>query len=213
MSQEFYHYSEKMRAYLQYLEKRIESLEKKIENLTKDFTVLKEKPSIHIDQIAYSFDQLKVETLDGTLNIGLNPADLEKIEELSIQSTGTVNTPGGTFYPPIDPKQMMNRSMEIEESLLSFIQLELPEIIMTKQKELGLEDDESYVHFIQEDVTKQLPTRIQYYLQQNHHPISTDEERNNLIEKIIQSLRMEIENGVHQFLSHLPDNMKGRQKE
>ena len=34
---------------------------------------LKEAPSTKIDRIEYKFDQLKIETLEGTLNIGLNP--------------------------------------------------------------------------------------------------------------------------------------------
>ena len=32
----------------------------------------------------YKFDQLKVETLEGTLNIGLNPSDLQAIEDFSV---------------------------------------------------------------------------------------------------------------------------------
>ena len=32
----------------------------------------------------YKFDQLKVETLEGTLNIGLNPSDLQGIEDFSV---------------------------------------------------------------------------------------------------------------------------------
>ncbi|MGP7817870.1 spore germination protein GerPC [Niallia sp. 01092] len=201
MSQDFYQYSEKMRSYLQYLEGRIKKLEQTVAALTNELTLIKEKPSVHIDRIDYSFDQLKVETLEGTLNIGLNPADLEKIEELTVNQKGS-------YYPSPDPKQVLTRSMEIEEAMHQFIQLELPEIIINKQKELGLEADEAYITFIQEDITKQLQTRITYYLQQQQR--SNEEDPKIFSEKIIASLKEEMINGVHLFLSNIPENMKGR---
>lgn len=210
MSQEFYQYSEKMRSYLQYLERRIKKLEQTVSALTHDLTLMKEKPSVHVERIDYSFDQLKIERLEGTLNIGLNPSDLEKIEELSINPKGPANA-NSPFYPPIDPKHIMSRTMEIEEAMHQFIQLELPEIITNKQIELGLGEDESYITFIQEDITKQLPTRIQYYLQQLHR--SKDEDPNLFLEKTVDSLKQEMINGVHLFLSNIPENMKGRKKE
>jgi spore germination protein PC len=211
MSYDFYQYSEKMRHYLQLLEKRIKDLEKQVATLTNDITTIKEKPSIHIDRIDYSFDQLKVETLEGTLNIGLNPEDLSNIEELAINPNSPINQPHAPFYPPIDPKQMMNRSMDLEEEMNQFIQLELPDIIRKKQNELNLPEEESYVSFIQEDITKQLPTRIQYYLQQGANRKQNGSNLSN--EAIIQALKEEMENGVHLFLSHIPDNMRGSGKE
>ncbi|WP_312096383.1 spore germination protein GerPC [Niallia sp.] len=211
MSYDFYQYSEKMRQYLQLLEKRINDLEKQVSSLTNDITAIKEKPSVHIERIDYSFDQLKVETLEGTLNIGLNPEDLSNIEELAINPNSPINQPHAPFYPPIDPKQMMNRSMNIEEEMLQFIQLELPDIIRKKQVELNIQEEESYVSFIQEDITKQLPTRIQYYLQQGANRKQNGSNLTN--EAIIQALKEEMENGVHLFLSHIPDNMKGSGKE
>lgn len=211
MSYDFYQYSEKMRHYLQLLEKRIKDLEKQVATLTNDITTIKEKPSVHIDRIDYSFDQLKVETLEGTLNIGLNPEDLSNIEELAINPNSPIKQPHAPFYPPIDPKQMMNRSMDIEEEMNHFIQLELPDIIRKKQTELNLPEEESYVTFIQEDITKQLPTRIQYYLQQGSNRKQNGSNLSN--EAIIQALKEEMENGVHLFLSHIPDNMRGSGKE
>ena len=212
MSQQFYHYGDQLQSYLQYLEKRIVSLEKAVTELTKEVAELKNRPSVRVDRIEYSFDQLKVETLDGTLNIGLNPADLQKIEELAINPGNSVQ-PGGPFYPPqIDPKQMMTRSMELEETLLTYIQMELPEVIMRKQAELGMEEDEAYIAFIQEDVTKQLPTRIQFYLQQRTAS-GNEEDTNQQNEAVIAALKQEIENGVQIFLSNIPDNVKGRTKE
>jgi len=211
MSYNFYQYSEKMSHYLQLLEKRIKDLEKQVAALTNEITTIKEKPSVHIERIDYSFDQLKVETLEGTLNIGLNPEDLSNIEELAINPNSPINQPHAPFYPPIDPKQMMNRSMDIEEEMNQYIQLELPDIIRKKQIELNMSEEDSYISFIQEDVTKQMPTRIQYYLQQGANRKQKESKLTN--DDIIQALKEEMENGVHLFLSHIPDNMKGSGKE
>ena len=40
-------------------------------------TELQSRPSVHVEKLEYKFDQLKVEKLEGTLNIGLNPTDLQ----------------------------------------------------------------------------------------------------------------------------------------
>ena len=65
---------------------------------------------------------------------------------------------------------------------------------------------------IQDDINKQLPTRIQYYLKQAITNRST--EKSSLSnEAIIQALKAEMENGVQIFLSHIPENMKGREQE
>ncbi|KAB7665390.1 spore germination protein GerPC [Bacillus sp. B1-b2] len=212
MSYDFYQYSEQMKYYLQQVEKRIKHLEQVVNTLTTEIDTLKSRPSVHVDRIDYSFDQLKIETLEGTLNIGLNPEDLSNIEELSINPNNPNIQPNAPFYPPIDPKQMMNRSMDIEEQMHQFIQLELPDIIRNKQIELHLPEEESYITFIQEDVTKQLPTRIQYYLNQAPKNRATDNGQFSN-ERIIQALKEEMANGVHLFLSHIPDNMKGREPE
>lgn len=101
MSYDFYQYSENMRHYLQLLEKRIKDLEAQVANLTNEVTAISEKPTVHIDRIDYSFDQLKVETLEGTLNIGLNPEDLSNIEELAINPNSPTQQPQALSIHPL----------------------------------------------------------------------------------------------------------------
>ena len=59
------------------MQKKIQSLEKQVSEFTKS-------SSCSIERMEYKFDQLKVETLEGTLNIGLNPSDLQGIEDFSV---------------------------------------------------------------------------------------------------------------------------------
>ena len=47
-------------------------------------------------ELEYKFDQLKVETLEGTLNIGLNPTDLQGIEDFSVPNKNGAASPSRT---------------------------------------------------------------------------------------------------------------------
>lgn len=71
MNQDLYSYSKQMQRFLEAQDKRIMKLEHELKRLTDEIAELKNKPPIHVDKIEYKFDQLKVESLDGTLNIGL----------------------------------------------------------------------------------------------------------------------------------------------
>ncbi len=61
-------------------------MQQKIHSLEQKIIELQNRPPVHVEKMEYKFDQLKVETLEGTLNIGLNPADLQNIEDFSVPS-------------------------------------------------------------------------------------------------------------------------------
>src|SRR5690625_980139 len=56
---------------------RIKQMEQSIEKLLTQIEELKNKESTHIEKIEYKFDQLKVETVEGTLHIGVLPGKSE----------------------------------------------------------------------------------------------------------------------------------------
>src|SRR4051794_12825030 len=167
---------------LQAQENRIAALEHTIQKLQEEMKQLKEKPSVRVDKIEYKFDQLKVETLDGTLNIGLNPSDLANIEDFAVENQ-SLNT-------PIPPKAQMQRSMKIEESIYRYLETELPEVFKETQSQLNVQLDNSYLAFIKQDIMKQLPSRIDYHLRE----ASTQKRNGEPIpdETIIELLKQEI---------------------
>lgn len=193
--------------YLQWLQnrllaqdQRIAALEAALQNIMQELKQIKEQPAVHVDRIEYKFDQLKVETLEGTLNIGLNPSDLSGIEDFAVQNQ-TLNT-------PMSPKAQMQRSMKIEDAIFQYLETDLPQIIENTQRNLNLEPNEAYLSFIKEDIIKQLPSRIDYHLK----TAASAQSGNNASppeEAIIEVLKQEIQNGVNVFLTHLPENMKG----
>lgn len=167
---------------LQAQENRIAILEQTIQKLQEEMKQLKDKPSIKVDKIEYKFDQLKVETLDGTLNIGLNPSDLANIEDFAVENQ--------SLKTPIHPKAQMQRSMKIEESVYQYLETELPALFKETQNQLNIRLDDSYLDFIKQDILKQLPARIDYHIQ-NTAANERDGEQGTE-ESIIQLIKQEI---------------------
>ncbi|MFE8696323.1 spore germination protein GerPC [Cytobacillus sp. FJAT-53684] len=205
MSQELYSYLQGLHTFIQEQEKRIRSLEKSVRELQEETKTLKERPPISIGRIDYKFDQLKVETLEGTLNIGLNPSDLQNIDDLAVDNQEN--------EAPISPKKFMKKTMEIENEIYRYLESDLPAIVSEVQRNLQVAENETYLSFIKEDIKKQLPNRIDFHLKQLRSADPAQEENRNINEEVIQQLKAEIKNGVHAFISHLPENMKGMKKE
>lgn len=203
MYQDFYQYLQWLQNCISGQEQRIASLEQTIQDMRNEIKKLHEKQAIHVDRIEYKFDQLKVETLEGTLTIGLNPNDLSGIEDFAVQNQ--------TLKTPTSPNNQMKRTMNIEEVIYRFLETELPQILQETQARLNIPPNESYLSFIKDDIIKQLPNRIDFHikaLMQQNPSIDS----NILEEQIIEILKQEIQNGVQIFLSHLPDQVKGMNK-
>jgi spore germination protein PC len=209
MSQDLYSYLQGMQGYIQTLANRVQRLEQKVTELEDETKQLKSRPPVHIDNIEYKFDQLKVETLEGTLNIGLNPTDLqEEIDEFSVDNKG-IYAPNIKGTNASSPKDFMYHSMGIENEMYRYLEQDLPSVINDVQTEKNINLDESYITFIKEDITKQLPKRIDFYLRQENTNIPEED----LQEHVTTMLKKEIQNGVSVFASNLPENMRGEKKE
>jgi spore germination protein PC len=199
MYQDYYQTLQWLQNCVQAQEQRIKGLEGTIQQLTEQLKQIKEKPTIHVDTIEYKFDQLKVETLEGTLNIGLNPSDMQGIEDLAVNQPQNI---------PPDPKGQMQRSIEIEDVLLSYLETDLLEIIQEAGSRLNIQSNDSYLSFIKDDIRKQLPTRIDYHLKSSNIQDQSEESMKISNQNIIEQIKKEIQNGVAAFLNHLPENVK-----
>ena len=203
MYQAFPDYFQQLHSIVMNQETRIQALEKIIKDLEKELSEMKKRPTLHVEKIEYKFDQLKVETLDGTLNIGLNPADLQNIEDFAVQNGSIPNQMG---YP--DPKQQFQRSVDLEEEIFQYLETDLPTLIQQTAEKMDRNLGENYLEFIKEDIKKQVPARVQHYLQQM--PFRRDSQNEESWKKhIIDQMIKEMENGVRTFISNLPDNTKG----
>jgi spore germination protein PC len=200
MYQDYSQYLQWLQMCIQAQEQRILTLENALQKMKEDMKQLNEKQSIHIDKIEYKFDQLKVETLEGTLNIGLNPSELSGIEDFAVQNQ--------SLTTPISPKHQMQRSMKIEEAIYRYLETDLPLVVEAAQKELNVQPNGEYLSFIKQDIIKQLPSRIEQQLT-SISASGRSSENTPSDELIIEALKKEIQNGVMVFFNNLPENLKG----
>jgi spore germination protein PC len=205
MNNEFYEYLRQLHQLVKNQENRIRMLEHSLLQVQTEMSKLKEKPPIHVDRIEYKFDQLKVESLDGTLNIGLNPSDLQGIDEFSV--------PNQSVKTPYSPKQMFQRSMELEDKVYDYMGHHLPSIFETTQAKLQTTLDESYYHFIEEDIRKQIPKRLELYLREISAGEQPTLDTQQIDDKVLERFHKEMEYGVEAFIKNLPENVKGMKQE
>ncbi|MDR7239912.1 spore germination protein GerPC [Neobacillus drentensis] len=200
MYQDYSQYLQWLQRCIQAQEQRILTLENALQKMKEDIKLVNEKKAIHIDKIEYKFDQLKVETLEGTLNIGLNPSELSGIEDFAVQNQ--------SLSSPLSPKNQMQRSMKIEEAIYRYLETDLPLVVQAVQRELNVQPNDEYLSFVKQDIIKQLPSRIEHHLAANSAS-SRSSENTPSDELIIEALKKEIQNGVMVFFSNLPENLKG----
>jgi spore germination protein PC len=71
-------------AHLNWQTEQINQLQKQTDKLQTEVELLKKQKHISVEKIEYKFDQLKVETLHGTLHIGVTPNMEKTIEEAAV---------------------------------------------------------------------------------------------------------------------------------
>lgn len=166
-------------------QERIEQLECTVDDLCKQLKQLETKPAYTVENIQYHFDQLKVEKLEGTLNIGMSLPDSEafgaesgnggpggnggnggnggsgNIDQFSVgQEGGNVFPSASSAITP--PPESYNN---IYRRITRFLDTEAHQSLLKCEKELDLPLDPYHRRIILEDVRKQMPTRIQFYWQ------------------------------------------------
>jgi spore germination protein PC len=185
----FYSYTLQMQRYLENQDKRIAQLEADIQTLLKQIHELQSKPPITVERIEYKFDQLKVETLEGTLSIGLHPNDLSNIEEYAI--------PSPTRSVPFEFPEKQAFMEEINQAIMK----ETDHIIKETESEMGASLDPSYYDFIKSDINKQLPQQIESCLHQTSSVEREPHARSQLQQKITEKIKSDLTKAIRQFIT------------
>lgn len=150
----------------------IEQLECTVNDLSAQLKKLEAKPTYNIESIQYHFDQLKVEKLEGKLNIGMSVPGLNpggengdngdsSIEQLSVPQGDANAYPAA--IPAMEPPDAAYRN--VYSRLISFLNTEAHQALLQYEQELELPLDPYHRRIIIEDVRRQMPPRIHYYLQ------------------------------------------------
>ncbi|WP_242705702.1 spore germination protein GerPC [Pontibacillus sp. ALD_SL1] len=166
------------------LERRVGELEKKAEE--------NQRPSTNIEKIEYNFDQLKIETLEGTLNIGLTPQNGKDfgIEDLAIEEK------------PFPPK--LSGSQAVKDKIINDLQNYLtnqgPRDLQQIAGQYGRHYDSTYQQFILQDIQKQLDDRVSHYLEQANASNGMMDDAK--IQSISQQVKQEIYESLHHFIQN-----------
>ncbi|WP_188207098.1 spore germination protein GerPC [Alkalibacillus aidingensis] len=148
-----------------------------------------EESKATIDSVEYHFEQLKIETLEGTLNIGLTPQNDLPFEQIDL------------------PKQegMTHLEQQAMEELSPFLREELPKAIDEYAQEHDLKVTDEWKMLILQDVQKQVPKRVKEYLSQ----INPEERviiENEQIPTIVKHIRSEILKGVKDHIMKIKEH-------
>lgn len=191
-----YDYLAKLQRYLSWQTKKIQALEQRLLLLEKQLKELEQQPRTNIERIEYKFDQLKVETLEGTLNIGITPNGVgSTIEDFAVQ-------PGKTVVPKPEPVLFRN----IQEKVHAYLEKEAKETIKRFETQYAHRLDDTYRHFILQDIARQVDERIRFYLHQkmNNGYVPASDKEEAVVNEIFQKVKMDIEQSIDLFLKHLP---------
>jgi spore germination protein PC len=191
-----YDYFAKLQRYLSWQTKKIQSLEQRLLLLEKQLKELEQQPRTTVERIEYKFDQLKVETLEGTLNIGITPNGVgNAIEDFAVQ-------PEKTVIPKPEPVLFRN----IQEKVHAYLKKEAKETLKKFEEQYAHRLDDTYRHFILQDIARQVDERIRFYLQQkmNNGYVPTSDNDETVVNEIFQKVKMDIEQSLDLFLKHLP---------
>ncbi|MGG3624483.1 spore germination protein GerPC [Bacillus gobiensis] len=206
-------HQQNMQSYYQHQASKIEELEKKLADLQKQIDALQDRPNTKIDKIEYKFDQLKIEKLEGTLNIGLNPLDPNQVDNFEVSQNQPASPQGPLYQQGMPPQQDMQlpvfqRSRQLVEM---FLIEEAPLLIEQLEQRFNQRlDDANRLHIVN-DIRKQMDSRIRYYLA--HLKPSDNASPEQHADQIASHVKRDVSNAIEHFLRHIPDEMKGADHE
>ncbi|WP_100407426.1 spore germination protein GerPC [Bacillus solitudinis] len=183
--------------YLNFQQQKIDQLEKSIQHLQTELNSLKQNKSPSIEKIEYKFDQLKVERLEGTLNIGITPNNGDNsIEDFAVNQH-ELNTPQVNDQQPIIFEAVQQR-------INDYLNEPYNENIHSIEKQMNYQLDDHYRLYIIEDIRKQVDHRIQHYLNKMKLHNLTPQQLAEIEEMTTNKVKEDIHKTYKNFIGNLP---------
>ncbi|MCT1400757.1 spore germination protein GerPC [Paenibacillus sp. p3-SID867] len=174
---------------------QLSRMEQMLKEMRSEIDRLRQGSEKTIDRVEYNFDLLKIEKLEGTLNIGLMPKDGQSLDDITVNG-----------QPPLELSQSGYSGSElysnIYQNVSRYLEDTVPEQIERMIPEAHLVLGDEYAAVIIEDVRKQLGDRITVYLKQyqtNRETMNPQE----VEQSIIKQMKSEIASAVEQHLLNL----------
>ena len=200
----FYESQQQMKQMQEIVEKQhkqIQTLENLLKAMQQEIIQLKEKPTMNIERIEYKFDQLKVETLEGTLNIGLTPGSTGEIEDFIVTQDN--------LQVPVQ-KRSENVAKQVEDDLNNYLEKDAKNTIEQLASSQGRTIEEHYYNFMLQDIKSQLPKRVNQYLNQvTPEAIKQNLNDEQIRQMTVQQLKTDMTKAFSTFIQTIPGNKGG----
>lgn len=202
MAQDWFTYLQQLYSTIQSQQQQLQQLQEAVQRLTAELEDLKRNPPQSIGKVEYKFDQLKVENLNGTLNIGLNPFNSsgEAIEDFDVETETLKVNPEIQVNPDFyqDILQQVTRYLN-EDAYSRIIEIE------TEQRTVL---DDTYRQMMIDDIQKQMEHRLPYYLSQVEQYPEITSNPQYMKEIIVQNMKQDIDKAFLAFIQHVPQQIR-----
>lgn len=202
MAQDWFTYLQQLYSTIQSQQQQLQQLQEAVQRLTAELEDFKRNPPQSIGKVEYKFDQLKVENLNGTLNIGLNPFNSsgEAIEDFDVATETLKVNPEIQINPDFyqDILQQVTRYLN-EDAYSRIIEIE------TEQR-IALDD--TYRQMMIDDIQKQMEHRLPYYLSQVEQYPEITSNPQYMKEMIVQNMKQDIDKAFLAFIQHVPQHIR-----
>ncbi|WP_379127043.1 spore germination protein GerPC [Paenibacillus sp. sgz500958] len=175
---------------------KLEQLEKKISELQAEVDQLKSSPNSTIGPINYHFEQLKIEKLEGTLNIGITPNEGNGLEGMTVngQQAGAHDATSPALAESIRPK------------VIKYVDEEVPQQFQRYAEEQQRKLNKQYVQMVTHDLSQQLGGRIDEYLSQLPVHVSERASDEIICASIVEQIKRDLDTAVK---NHLEWSLEG----
>lgn len=176
---------------------KLGKMDRKLDAILAELQAIRGQKPVNVEKIEYNFDQLKVEKLDGTLNIGITPDNAKSIEQLALGDSEVMVGP-----VPIQTQSPQSFAA-IQNGVMNYLNAEAPEELKQMEGKYNLSLPGEYRAHILADVQKQVNARIVHYMQQMElrDDGENPEER---VREISEQVKADIRKGVEQYLQTFP---------
>jgi len=152
-------------------EQNVRQLADRLSQVERQLAEVQARKPLHVE---YHFDQLKVNELKGTLNVGLSPSGVQGIDSFE--------TPPGSW-----PQQAENNAAagadqqalaDLMRQMDSYMETEASAYLAGLEQQFGAALDTDHRSRLLNDVKKQLKERVRYYANTSAYPADgTEDER------------------------------------
>ncbi|MEK4027960.1 spore germination protein GerPC [Pseudobacillus sp. FSL P4-0506] len=192
------HSLQQMQQWVNAQQQRITQLEANVQQLQQEVQSLKKNQSSNIERVEYKFDQLKVERLEGTLNIGITPhAGEGSIEDFSVEQNDLM-------VPPMNPQQRLLLFGNIQRQVHEYLNGDCYSVLNTIEQQKNQPLNSDYRQYIIDDIKKQIDSRIHYYLNQINMSNIGEEQLAEIEGRTVNKVKEDIHKTYDEFITQLP---------